>query len=169
MKKKCIISLSRMRNPFPSASNFCSKSRIYRQLDARTTQCWQSYNLRIFGIDFFHRPPYIVLAVVSENLSTLPFYLFFANSNKSLQLRKLLLFSGKQIHYSQSLPSSALGISHLMFSRFVVLKTHPQAHLFNPPRCDLGAAVTGLFFLPERAGADSSWFSAAFGRHAWPK
>jgi len=35
-------------------------------------------------------------------------------------------FSGRQIHYSQSLPCSALGISHLMFSRFVVLKYIPR-------------------------------------------
>ena len=99
---------------------FCSKSRIYRQLDARATQSRQNCDLHIFGIDFFFRPPYIVLAVVSENSSALPLQLFFANANKSLQLHKLLLFSGKQIHYSQALPSSAIGISNLMFSRFVV-------------------------------------------------
>ena len=98
--------------PSPQSSLFCSKSRIYRQLDVRATQHQQSYNLRTFGIDFFYRPPYIVLAVVSENLSTLPLYLFFIDT--------LLFCSGRQIHCSQSLPASAIGISHLKFSRFVV-------------------------------------------------
>ena len=50
------------------APNFCSKSRIYRQLDTPATQRQQNYNLHIFGIDFFFRPPYIVLEVVNENL-----------------------------------------------------------------------------------------------------
>ena len=50
------------------APNFCSKSRIYRQLDTPATQRQQNYNLHIFGIDFFFRPPYIVLEVINENL-----------------------------------------------------------------------------------------------------
>ncbi len=80
--------------PASPALNARSKSRIYRQLDARTTQHQQNCDLHIFGIDFFFRPPYIVLAVVNENF----FSPLFKNLRKLIQLRfvfKLLFFFGK--------------------------------------------------------------------------
>ena len=68
-RKKIFMQSLFSQSPVP---DFCSKPRIYRQLDARTTQSRQNCDLHIFGIDFFFRPPYIVLAVVSENSSALP-------------------------------------------------------------------------------------------------
>ena len=64
------------------APDFCSKSRIYRQLDTPAPQRQQYYNLHIFGIDFFFRPPYIVLAVVNENLFDVLVELFCRGQTK---------------------------------------------------------------------------------------
>ena len=69
-------------NPFPTAPDFRSKSRIYKQLDTHAPQRQQYYNLHIFGIDFFFRPPYIVLEVVNENLFDVLVELFCRGQTK---------------------------------------------------------------------------------------
>ncbi len=148
------------------APNFCSKSRIYRQLDTPATQRQQSYNLHIFGIDFFFRPPYIVLEVVNENLFDVLVGLFCRGQTKIF----VTAFVSSSCYYFRENKSILRSFSPFLRLGFPTLcfpdllsKNKPTHSFSNPPRCGFCAAVTGLFFLPERAGASSYWFSLVLG------